>query len=321
MTAPLRMAFDVASRRPRVRRRTSGIGTGGRPSHHDRAAPRRSSCRRRGRPDLRADRRRHRARVGRGDRVAAVGPARPTCGPRPRPRRGHRGGDPLPGPGDRRHPGGDRAPRLGAAGPRPPSRGGTATRRTGRPCYRISSTAITKGRIKWPQARRKTRGSSRPRRAPPATPCTRDERADPPALVCQVGSTTLKYRLRAIDDLHAWLKAQRRLGSAGRGRREEARRRRHGGGMGPVRRTIRSAAGTACAADTAAGSACTCRRCWRSSAWPRSPTTPATTGCGRSRRSLPGHVVQPDQVEHQVRGAARRGDQGQLVAVGRAVAR
>jgi hypothetical protein len=27
-------------------------------------------------------------------------------------------------------------------------------------------------------------------------------------LVCQVGSTTLKYRERAIDDLHAWLTAQ-----------------------------------------------------------------------------------------------------------------
>jgi hypothetical protein len=36
----------------------------------------------------------------------------------------------------------------------------------------------------------------------------RDEAADPPALVCQVGSTTLKYRLRAIDDLHAWLREQ-----------------------------------------------------------------------------------------------------------------
>jgi hypothetical protein len=36
----------------------------------------------------------------------------------------------------------------------------------------------------------------------------RDESADPPALVCQVGSTTLKYQLRAIDDLHAWLKDQ-----------------------------------------------------------------------------------------------------------------
>jgi hypothetical protein len=34
----------------------------------------------------------------------------------------------------------------------------------------------------------------------------RDEAADPPALVCQVGSTQLKYHLRAIDDLHRMLK-------------------------------------------------------------------------------------------------------------------
>jgi hypothetical protein len=36
----------------------------------------------------------------------------------------------------------------------------------------------------------------------------RDEAADPPALVCQVGSTQLRYQLRAIDDLHAWLREQ-----------------------------------------------------------------------------------------------------------------
>jgi len=36
----------------------------------------------------------------------------------------------------------------------------------------------------------------------------RDEDGDPPALVCQVGSTTLKYDLRAIDDLRAWLVEQ-----------------------------------------------------------------------------------------------------------------
>jgi hypothetical protein len=36
----------------------------------------------------------------------------------------------------------------------------------------------------------------------------RDESADPPALVCQVGSTTLRYHLRAIDDLRAWLVEQ-----------------------------------------------------------------------------------------------------------------
>jgi hypothetical protein len=33
----------------------------------------------------------------------------------------------------------------------------------------------------------------------------RDEQADPAALVCQVGSTRLTYRLRAVEDLHAWL--------------------------------------------------------------------------------------------------------------------
>jgi hypothetical protein len=35
-----------------------------------------------------------------------------------------------------------------------------------------------------------------------------DPQADPPALVCQVGSTTLKYHLSAIEDLHAWLSEQ-----------------------------------------------------------------------------------------------------------------
>lgn len=34
----------------------------------------------------------------------------------------------------------------------------------------------------------------------------KDEEADPPQLVCQVGSTKLMYHLRAIDDLHAMLK-------------------------------------------------------------------------------------------------------------------
>jgi hypothetical protein len=36
----------------------------------------------------------------------------------------------------------------------------------------------------------------------------RDDSADPPQLVCQVGSTKLTYDLRAIEDLHAWLKDQ-----------------------------------------------------------------------------------------------------------------
>lgn len=36
----------------------------------------------------------------------------------------------------------------------------------------------------------------------------RDETAEPPALVCQVGSTQLRYHLRCIEDLHAWLVEQ-----------------------------------------------------------------------------------------------------------------
>ncbi len=36
----------------------------------------------------------------------------------------------------------------------------------------------------------------------------RDDESDPPVLVCQVGSTTLKYQWCAVEDLHAWLTAQ-----------------------------------------------------------------------------------------------------------------
>jgi hypothetical protein len=36
----------------------------------------------------------------------------------------------------------------------------------------------------------------------------RDDEAVPPVLICQVGSTTLRYDARAIDDLHTWLGEQ-----------------------------------------------------------------------------------------------------------------
>lgn len=36
----------------------------------------------------------------------------------------------------------------------------------------------------------------------------RDEQADPPALVCQVGGTQLRYHLRAIEDLHEMLSSR-----------------------------------------------------------------------------------------------------------------
>jgi len=45
----------------------------------------------------------------------------------------------------------------------------------------------------------------------------KDEDAVPPVLVCQVGSTILKYDLRAVEDLHTWLLEQDRwvpLGAA-----------------------------------------------------------------------------------------------------------
>jgi hypothetical protein len=36
----------------------------------------------------------------------------------------------------------------------------------------------------------------------------RDESLDPPAIVCMVGKTELRYDIRAIEDLHAMLKKQ-----------------------------------------------------------------------------------------------------------------
>lgn len=36
----------------------------------------------------------------------------------------------------------------------------------------------------------------------------RDDAADPPVLVCQVGSTRLSYRIEAIEDLATWLREQ-----------------------------------------------------------------------------------------------------------------
>jgi hypothetical protein len=35
-----------------------------------------------------------------------------------------------------------------------------------------------------------------------------DPTADPPELVCQVGSTKLSYLARAVEDLHTWLREQ-----------------------------------------------------------------------------------------------------------------
>ena len=109
----------------------------------------------------------------------------------------------------------------------------------------------------------------------------RDPDAAPPALVVQVGTTELRYHLRCIEDLHAMLAEARRLDAARQRRRAEA-----GEAETPSRRgagppTTPLAAGTASRRAYAVGSATTCRRCSRHSAWPRSSTTHATTGCER----------------------------------------
>ena len=72
----------------------------------------------------------------------------------------------------------------------------------------------------------------------------RDDAADPPAIVCQVGGTQLLYDARAIDDLHAMLKAHgdwMPLGGADEQKPAPEGRSRPGAG----RPTTRSAAGTA----------------------------------------------------------------------------
>ena len=51
-------------------------------------------------------------------------------------------------------------------------------------------------------------GPEDPARHVASTRCGATTRRDPPTIVCQVGGTQLLYDARAIDDLHAWLKAQ-----------------------------------------------------------------------------------------------------------------
>src|SRR5262249_33281729 len=166
----------------------------------------RAAARRR-RADLRAHGRRHRTRLGRGDRVATADPARLSVAPRRRPHRRHRGGDPLPLAGPRPDPRGERAPGLGATRP---GRPGMARTKPGR----LAVTAAALPGRDQEGGSDMTAGTKEDPwvlKTPPGTSgytMYKDEQADPPTLVCQVGSTRLKYRLRAVEDLHAWLKAQ-----------------------------------------------------------------------------------------------------------------
>lgn len=106
----------------------------------------------------------------------------------------------------------------------------------------------------------------------------RDEAANPPALVCVVGKTELRYHLRCIEDLHAMLKEHgdwMELGSA-----DEQKPAKEGtveawgrspdnpvGGWYGLKKGLRGRFGS------------TCRPCWRPWALLKWSTTPATTAC------------------------------------------
>ena len=109
----------------------------------------------------------------------------------------------------------------------------------------------------------------------------RDETLNPPALVCTVGKTELRYHSRCLEDLHAMLKARgdwMPLGSA-----DEQKPAAEGTVEAwGARLTTPSAAGTDSRRACAAASGCTCRRSWKFWAWPRWSTTPRTTACAHS---------------------------------------
>jgi hypothetical protein len=93
-----------------------------------------------------------------------------------------------------------------------------------------------------------------------------EEGSDPPTLFCQVGSTQLRYQLRCIDDLHAWLVEQGDWVDRGAPRMSKSPPRRAPSRRGAARKTILSTAGTGYGRAIAAVSACICRRCSRLSA-------------------------------------------------------
>ena len=118
----------------------------------------------------------------------------------------------------------------------------------------------------------------------------RDDAADPPAIVCQVGSTSSSTtRARSTTSTRCsrrtatgWTSARRtsrRTPSPARSR------------PGVATRRTRSAAGTACARATAGGSGCTCRRCMEALG---------------PRRADPRRQEQPDAGEGLARSTGRR---------------
>ena len=122
--------------------------------------------------------------------------------------RRHRGGDPLPRPGRRLPPGSRSSTAAGSGWEGSGEQWRDRNRAGWQTLLPHFLAAISKGDSAMNAG---TKEDPWVLKTPPGTSAYtmyKDEQADPPALVCQVGSTTLKYHLRAIDDLHAWLAEQ-----------------------------------------------------------------------------------------------------------------
>ena len=65
-----------------------------------------------------------------------------------------------------------------------------------------------------------------------------DEQADPPTLVCQVGSTKLGYQLRCIEDLHEMLRERDDRMDLGAADEQKPVQGRHRRGVGPLTRLL-----------------------------------------------------------------------------------
>ena len=144
-----------------------------------------------------------------------------------------------------------------------------------------------------------------------------DEEKD--TLAVRVGSTTLSYQWRCIDDLHAMLVEHgdwMPLGNA-----DEQKEAKPGtveswarAEDNPVRRLVRAAQGA-----TGDASRRTCRPCWNTSGSSSSSTSLATTGCVLCPGSLP--RVDDFRIEHdsmgEVQGPRRRAVAGPDPAGGR----
>ena len=88
----------------------------------------------------------------------------------------------------------------------------------------------------------------------------RDEQADPPTLVCQVGSTKLGYQLRCIEDLHEMLRERSDWMDLGAADEQKPAKDDTVEAWG-AHPTTRSAAGTASRRDFEVDSGCTFHRC------------------------------------------------------------